>query len=168
MSSTCTDILYLDNGKVKNSQNAMKDMGKDKICLRNTKARIKLVEDKIKKQVEQNQVLKTDMAKLDQERDDIQKVYQLTSSFKLEQDNESNQSKGYRLKLSALNENISLSKDQLRNVINAKNVNAAEINSISLALGDLLSDKNCRIEKLKLALSKARKRHHDAFNQLQK
>ncbi len=168
VSSTCTNIFYLDNGKVTNSKNAMKDMEKDKISLRNTKARIKVVEDKIKEQAQINEVLKTDITKLDQERSDIQKVYQLTSSFDPQIDNESKQSKSFRQKLNALNKNISLSKDQLGDVIKTKNINSDEINSISVALGDLLSDKNSRIEKLKLALTKARKRHNDTFNKLQK
>jgi len=139
----------------------LKDQDKDRLSLRNTKARLLQMESQLGQTIVNQGELKVKYERSEKERDELYDSFERTvkdvqakSDFKnlvLEQ------------KLQGVSQNIEKAEAQLHEVVQAANIDPGDLAGITGSLDDMLNDRNAHIKDLQYAVMKMTKAYNDGL-----
>jgi hypothetical protein len=139
----------------------LKDQEKDRLSLRNAKARLVVMENQLKTLENDHSDLKSNYSAAESNRNELYdkfentvKEVQAKSDFKnlvLEQ------------KLQGVAQNISRADHQLGEVVQAANMDPSELSAITSSLDEMLSTKNAHIKDLQYSVVRMTKAYNDAL-----
>ena len=139
----------------------LKDQEKDRLSLRNAKARLLVMEDQLQQLAVDQKDLKGKFEKAESERDELHDTFERTvkevqakSDFKnlvLEQ------------KLQSVGQNIERAELQLNTVVQAAQLDPSELSAITSNLAELLQTKNSTIKDLQYAVLRMTKAYNDGL-----
>jgi len=139
----------------------LKDQDKDRLSLRNAKARLLQMESQLGQTIVNQGELKVKYERSEKERDELYDSFERTvkdvqakSDFKnlvLEQ------------KLQGVSQNIEKAEAQLHEVVQAANIDPGDLAGITGSLDDMLNDRNAHIKDLQYAVMKMTKAYNDGL-----
>lgn len=134
---------------------------RDKISLKNSKARLSVLEDQLKHTSWEHEVLLQKFSKVEGERDELYEKFE-KSVMELQQ------KAGFRnllleRKLQAMEEALEKKEVQLTEVLRAANLDPTVLGSVTSKLEEILNAKNKEIRDLQFELAKVAKAHNDVI-----
>ncbi len=161
-----SEPLAATSAEVADLRAQLKDQEKDRLSLRNAKARLVVMENQLQQLAVDQVELKSKYDDSESKRNELYDTFEKTvkevqakSDFKnlvLEQ------------KLQGVGQNIERAEAQLREVVQAAQVDPGELNAINSSLDEMLTDKNQHIKDLEYAVMRTTKAYNDALRTYQR
>ncbi len=158
---TLADPLTVATAEVQSLRADLRDASKDRLALRNAKARIKKLDDDIAELQRSISKMEGSFARVERERDELTDKFQATVSamqLKADERNEALESK-----LDAVQDEFDEKSAQLQEVLTAASLDPAVIGMVSSRLDAILDARNRIIKELQHQVARVTKSHNDAL-----
>ncbi|XP_046386718.1 dynein regulatory complex subunit 4 isoform X1 [Ischnura elegans] len=157
--SSLVEPLRIAKKEVAELKRNLQNYEKDKICLANTRLKLKICQKEVDDLSSENGVLDVSLQKLQREKEDLEK--KLTAGVLEIQQRLGLKSEILNHKVTALLETLERKEVQLRQIIEASHLDPNAVAGITLQIEDVLYRKDAAYRELQWELSRVTKAHDD-------
>lgn len=147
--------------KVESLQNDLKDAEKDKMSLKNAKARLRVMDRQIGALEGEHKQLEAKYDEVERDRDDLYTNFEGTVKAVQRKSHLKNLVLGKRV--DGMLQECDEKEDQLASVLEAANMDPAVMSMVSQRMDDVLDGRNSQIKNLEFAVARVTKAHNDVL-----
>ena len=139
----------------------LKDRQKDRLSLRNSRARLQVLEQQLRDLVESHDRMKSDYADVEKARDELYNAFE--ASIKQIQQKSDFANVMLEQKLSTMRHSVENAQEQVAQIVNAAGLDVLEMDHISATLENTLAQRNQSIRDTRYELVRMTKCYNDAL-----
>lgn len=155
-----SEPLKVAVAEVESLKAGLKDAEKDKLSLRNARARLRVMETQIRSLEAEHDELESKYAAVDKERADLYESFEAT--IKAVQRRSDFKNMVLERKLEGLGDEFERRQEQLQQVLSAANLDPAVLAMVSGKIDEVLDGRNALVRDLQYSIARVTKAHNDA------